>query len=126
MLVAGGMTRNHERLEAFQLADHLAVLVYRATAEFPREERFGLTSQLRRASVSVATNIVEGCARQTQREYAYFLNIASGSAAEVRYLLNLSSRLNLADQEKLADCENCALRAVQVLHTLQRAVAALP
>src|SRR5688572_31917351 len=105
MLAAADMTRNHERLEAFQLADHLTILVYRATAEFPREERFGLTSQLRRASVSVATNIVEGCARQTQRDYAHFLNIAAASAAEVRYLLSLATRLHFGLTEQLAECD---------------------
>lgn len=61
--------RDHTRLEAFRHADALARAVYRATATFPRAELFGLTSQMRRAAVSVVTNIVEGCARPSETEY---------------------------------------------------------
>jgi four helix bundle protein len=75
------------------MADDLAVRVYHLTKTLPPDERFGLRLQLRRAAVSVAANIVEGCARASTREYAAFLNIAFGSAAEARYLLQLSWRL---------------------------------
>jgi four helix bundle protein len=61
--------RDHTKLRAFELADEVAVLVYRVTAEFPREELYGLTSQMRRAAVSVPSNIVEGCARDSQTDY---------------------------------------------------------
>ena len=67
--------------------------VYRLTKSFPSEERFGLTSQLRRAVLSVATNIAEGSKRQTNPEYARFLNIAEGSLAETEYLLMVSRDL---------------------------------
>lgn len=89
------MSRDHRKLRVFVLADDLALEVYRITAGFPRAERFGLQAQLRRASLSAASNIVEGCARKTTREYASFINIAIGSSAEAQYLLELSVRLGL-------------------------------
>jgi four helix bundle protein len=119
------MTRNHERLEAFQTADHLVLLVYRATASFPTEERFGLTSQIRRAAVSIATNLVEGSARRTTRDYLHFVNVAHASASETRYLLNLSHRLGLL-KDDFEECDKCSLSTVRLLQKLQQAIEAMP
>ena len=77
--------RDHKKLRAFELADEVAVLVYRITAGFPREELYGLTSQMRRAAVSVPSNIVEGCTRDSQKDYLRFLYIAFGSLKELHY-----------------------------------------
>ena len=85
--------RNHAKLKVFDLADRLAIMVYRYTANFPETERFGLTSQLRRAAVSVAANIVEGAARRSDAEFARFLIISYGSARELEYELSLADRL---------------------------------
>ena len=67
--------------------------VYARTASFPDDERFGLTSQLRRGAVSIASNIVEGCARPTQTDYVRFLGMAYAAARELEYQLSLAQRL---------------------------------
>lgn len=85
--------RDHTKLEVFQLADQLALLVYSATNSFPAEEKFRLTSQLRRAAVSVAANIVEACALFSKADYIRQLSIAYGSAKELQYEISLAMRL---------------------------------
>jgi four helix bundle protein len=90
-MIAG--MRNFRNIKAWHLADDLAVAVYDRTREFPREELYGLSSQLRRAATSVAANIVEGSARGGQREYLQFLHIARGSLCETQYLVHLSRRV---------------------------------
>lgn len=85
--------RDYRKLKAFQLADHLALEVYQSTKTFPKDELFGLTSQLRRASVSVASNIVEGAARYTEADFLHFLDMAYGSACEIEYQVSLAFRL---------------------------------
>jgi four helix bundle protein len=98
--------RDHTKLRAFELADKLTLEIYRATRSFPREEMFGLTSQVRRASLSMASNIVEGSARHTAADYLRFLDMAFGSAQEVQYQLSLAFRLGFvaeADHKTLKD-----------------------
>lgn len=80
-------------LEVWQLADQMALEVYRHSRVFPSEERYGLTSQLRRSALSVPTNIVEGYSRRGDRELGHFLSVALGSLAETKYLLHFASQL---------------------------------
>jgi len=86
-------------LNVWQRIHALVLDLYRATAQFPAEERFGLTAQLRRAVLSVPTNIAEGSKRQGSQEYARFLNIAEGSLAEAEYLLIVSRDLAYLKEE---------------------------
>ena len=114
--------RDQTKLRAFELADEVVILVYRVTAGFPKEELFGLTSQLRRAAVSVPSNIVEGCARDSEAEYLRFLNIAFGSLRELHYPLNLSNRLGFLRNEDSSLLEPTVVETEKVLNGLIRAL----
>ena len=92
--------------------------MYRATAGFPKEELFGLASQIRRAAVSVPSNIVEGCARDSEAEYLRFLNIAFGSLRELHYQLNLSKRLGFLRNEDSSLLETTVVEIEKVLNGL--------
>ena len=114
--------RDHTKLRAFELADEVAVLVYRVTAGFPREELYGLTSQIRRAAVSVPSNIVEGCARDSQADYLRFLYIAFGSLKELHYQLSLSKRLGFLRNQDSSLLEAKIVETEKVLNGLIRAL----
>ena len=86
--------RDYTKIEAWKLADDLTVAVYEVTRSFPREEIYGLVSQIRRAAYSVPANIAEGSARGTQRDYLHFLYIARGSLTETQYFIHLAHRLH--------------------------------
>jgi len=96
------MIEDVEGLDVFKLAHQLVLQVYRLTSSFPKEELYGLTSQMRRASSSVVMNLVEGANRLTKREYRHFVGIARGSVGEVRYQLMLAKDLGFL---KFEECE---------------------
>ena len=110
--------RDHRKLEAFQLADSLAIAIYQATRTFPNDERFGLTSQLRRAAVSVGANIAEGCTRPSLHEYVRFLVIAFGSAREIEFELSIAKRLSYLDPSAAKELEKQVHRTCAALHGL--------
>ena len=95
-----GIERMHyKNLKVWQKADELAIETYKITRKFPKDELYGITSQLRRASLSVPTNIAEGYARKGDKELARYINISIGSLAEVEYLLDFSWRLGFMKEE---------------------------
>ena len=101
--------RNYMDLVAWQKAMDLVELIYEATTAFPREERFGLTNQLRRASVSIPSNIAEGQGRYSPRDFHRFLSMAYGSLREVETQVCIAGRLHYLDRTtSVAILENCA------------------
>jgi four helix bundle protein len=92
--------RDYTKIEAWKLADDLTVAIYERTRSFPKEEMYGLTSQLRRASYSVPANIVEGSSRESKKDYLHFLYIARGSLSEAQYFTHLSRRLGYLSSEE--------------------------
>ena len=110
--------RDHTKLRAFELADEVALLIYKLTKDFPKEEMFGLSSQMRRAGISVPSNIVEGCARLTQIEYRRFLEIAYGSLKELHYQFGLAVRLGYIKDPYAEDGNSKIVETEKVLGTL--------
>jgi len=115
------MSRDYKKLRVFALADELVVAAYRCSATLPAEERYGLQAQLRRSAVSVPTNIVDGSARPSTKDYLHFMTIALGSASEARYLLRLAPRLFALGQ----DYERLAARYDELVRGIQKLVDAL-
>jgi len=92
------MSRPHENLDARQQAMRLVKVLYEATRTFPREEIYGLTSQLRRSAVSIPSNIAEGAARGSTKEFAQFVNVARGSLSELETQLLIAIDLGYLDR----------------------------
>jgi len=114
--------RDFTRIEAWQLADELTVAIYEATRGFPREEAYGLTSQIRRAAYSVPADLAEGASRDSKRDYLHFLHIARGSLAETQYFAHLSGRLGYLAEPDRARLADQARSAFACLHGLIAAV----
>ena len=114
--------RDHTKLRAFELADKLAIAIYQSTRSFPHEEQFGLTSQMRRAAVSTASNIVEGCARNSLADYIRFLDMAYGSARELEYQISLAVRLGYLPEESARALTDSAVEPCKVLNGLIRSL----
>ena len=114
--------RDYTKIQAWQLADDLTVAIYERSRSFPREEIYGLTSQLRRASYSVPANIAEGSSRESQRDYLHFLYIARGSLSEAQYFLHLATRLGYVSTENAEALRTQSRQAFACLHGLIQAV----
>ena len=114
--------RDYTKIEAWRLADDLVVHVYERTKRFPREETYGITSQMRRAVCSVAANIVEGSSRESQRDWLHFLYIARGSLSETQYFVHLSRRLGYLNEVEGEMLAEEIKRTFACLHGLIRSV----
>lgn len=119
-----GEIRSYRDLVAWQLAVDLSLLVYELTRGFPDAERFGLTSQLRRASVSIASNIAEGYGRGTTSDYQRFLRMARGSAYEVETQMFIAARLGYLRRDRFEEYETKSNECSRVLAGLLRSIEA--
>jgi len=114
--------RDFKNIKAWKHADDLAVAVYSKTKIFPKEEMYGLTSQLRRAAVSVPANIAEGAGRGTLKEYLHFLYIARGSLSETGYLIHLSCKLGYFAKKDYEELTSLVTEVSKTLYGLISAV----
>ena len=115
--------KDFRQLKVWEKSHQLALAIYQATKDFPKEELYGLTSQIRRSSMSIPTNIAEGCGRLTDADFARFLQMAMGSASETEYQLILARDLGFLPMhahEKLhADVEEVKRMLASLLKTLR-------
>ncbi len=112
----------YRELKVWRLAMELAEEVYKLCDEFPRQEVYGLTSQLQRAAVSIPSNIAEGQARNTSKEFVYFLGIARGSLAELETQIMLAQRLDYLTAEKTDLVLEKAEEIGKMLNGLQKSI----
>lgn len=116
------MGRNFKQIKAWQLADNLTVEIYGVTRNFPKDEIYGLVSQMRRAAVSVAANISEGAARKTKKDFLHFLNISQASLCELEYYLHLTERLGYLQPQDVELLGNMQRETAWTLHGFIKAV----
>ena len=108
--------RDFRKLKVWEKAHHFTLQVYKITKNFPSDERFGLTTQLRRAAASVPTNIAEGCGRDSEKELARFMSISAGSTSEVEYQLILARDLNYIQNETYRELDQQANEVKRMLN----------
>ena len=116
------MRKDFKELLVWQYAHQLTLEVYRITRQFPQEERFGLSNQLRRAAVSVESNIAEGSARNSSKDFLQFLFVARGSLAEVEVQLIIARDLNYITDEDFSQANEPRLSAMRLLQLLIKKV----
>ena len=114
--------KTHKDLDVWKKSIELVTFIYKETANFPKEELYGVTPQLRRAVVSVPTNIAEGASREHKKEYLHFLYTARASLAETEYLLHLSKRLGYLHNNNYKEVERAREETAKTLHGLINSV----
>ncbi len=100
------MEKPHKNLDAWKLSMDLVIEVYKETEKFPNHERYGLIDQIRRAAVSIPSNIAEGAARQTKKEFMNYLHIAQASLSELDTQIELARRLSYMDESSRQTVES--------------------
>lgn len=100
------MEKPHKKLEAWKQSVDLVIEIYKTTEVFPSKEIYGITNQVRRAAVSIPSNIAEGAARQTKKEFTNFLHIAQGSLSELDTQIEIASRLGYLDVKSRKSLDN--------------------
>ncbi len=116
------MARDYKKIKAWQLSHKLVLLIYKLTKGFPKEEMYGLTSQLRRAGVSVASNIVEGANKKSKKEYFKFLYDAKASLREVEYQTALSNELGFIEEKDFKEFSSLYTETISALYGLIKSV----
>lgn len=116
--------KDFRQLKVWEKSHQLALAVYKETKKFPKEELYGLTSQIRRASMSIPTNIAEGCGRNTDAEFARFLQIAMGSASETEYQLILALDLEFLSKGSYEKLHNEVEEVKRMLASLLKTLRA--
>jgi four helix bundle protein len=118
--------RPHQKLEAWSKAIELVTDVYKSSEHFPKEERYGLTGQIRRAAVSIPANLAERAGRRSQKEFAYFLSNSQGSASELETELIIANRLGYLDEATFARLIAQLERIGRLITGLARHLSAAP
>jgi four helix bundle protein len=116
------MVKSHKDLQVWKEAVELSVICHDITRKFPREEQFGLTSQMRRAAISTASNIAEGAARASSKEFIQFLYISLGSASELDTQIEIAQRVGLGEPSELKRLQLQANMVSRLLQGLIRSV----
>lgn len=114
----------YRKLIVYQKARQLTLLVYKATKDFPREELYGITSQARRAALSIAANIVEGYVKSSKKEFVRFLDISIGSAAELEVHLDISFELGYISKQRFDTMSDLLTEVKKLLYSYQKSLRA--
>lgn len=118
----GVKEKGYKKLEVWKRAHKFVVLTYEYTKDFPKNEEYGITSQIRRAALSISTNIVEGQASTSRREFLNFLNMANRSLVETEYLLEVASELQYLSVQKYNELDKLRYEIGILLNALTRSI----
>ena len=113
---------SYHKLTAFQKAKSLVLLVHKLTYKYPKEEQFSLVSQMRRAVISIVANLVEGYSKGSTKEYIRFLNIAIGSATELKIYLEISLGLNYLKESDFNQAQDLLIEVFKLLYTYKKSL----